>query len=119
MPLINCKGELEFKWSKYCVLFSNENESDNDNNNNANNIMFTITDTKLSVPVVTLSARDNQKLSKILSKVFEGSLYCNEYKIKSENKNTTYEFRYFLKSNFAGVNILFVLVYTNEGDNVK
>ena len=55
----------------------------------ANNIIFTIKDTKLDVPVVTLSARDNQKLSKLLSKVFERSVYWNEYKTKSENKNTT------------------------------
>ena len=27
--------------------------------------------------------------------------------------------RYFLESYFAGVNRLFVLVYTNEGDNYK
>ena len=67
-----------------------ENQSDNDNNNNnANNITFTIKDTKLYVLFVNLSARDNQKLSKHLSKGFERSVYWNEYKTKSENKNTT------------------------------
>ena len=34
-------------------------------------------------------------------------------------KNTTNEYRYFLESNFVGVDILFVLVYTNTDDNVK
>ena len=43
----------------------------------------------------------------------------NEYKAKSENKNTTDAFRYFLESNFVGVNRLLVLVYTNESDNAK
>ena len=58
-------------------------------NTNANpNIIFTIKDTKLHVPVVTLSARQNKKLSKLLSKRFERSNYWNEYKTKSENKNT-------------------------------
>ena len=58
-------------------------------NTNANpNIIFTIKDTKLYVPVVTLSARQNKKLSKLLSKRFERSDYWNEYKTKSENKNT-------------------------------
>ena len=33
-----------------------------------NNIIFTIKDTKLYVPVVTLSVKRNQKLSKLLSK---------------------------------------------------
>ena len=62
----------------------------NDNTNaNSNNIVFTIKDTTLYVPIVTLSVRGNQKLSKLLSKGFERSVYWNEYKTKSENKNTT------------------------------
>ena len=40
-------------------------------------------------------------------------VYWNEYKAKSKTKTTTIEFRYFLKSNFVGVNILFVLVHQN------
>ena len=72
---------------------------------------------KLHVPVVTLSAKDNQKLSKMLSKGCERSIYWNERKTKSENKNTTNEYRYFLKSNFVGVNRLFVLVNSNQGNN--
>ena len=58
---------------------------------NSNNIIFTIEDTKLYVPVVTLSAKDNQKLSKCFSKGFERSIYWNESKTKSEMKNTTNE----------------------------
>ena len=74
---------------------------------------------KLYVPAVTLSARDNQKLSKLLSKGFERSVYWKEYKAKSDNKNTTNKFRYIFESNFVGVNRLFVLVYTNKGSNAK
>ena len=59
MPLINCKVELKLKWTKYFVL----SEASADNvNNDSNNIIFTIKDSKLYVPVLTLSARDNQKL---------------------------------------------------------
>ena len=83
-------------------------------NNDYNNIIFTIKGTKLYVPEVTLSARDNQKLSELLSKGFERSVYWNEYKRKRDNKNTKNEFRYFLESIFVGVNRLFVLVYTNN-----
>ena len=94
--------------------------TDNANgNDDDNNIIFTIKDTKLYVPVVTLSARDNQKLSKLLSEEFERSVYWNEDKTKSDNKNTTNEFRFFLKSNFVDVNRLFVLVYTNQGTASK
>ena len=76
----------------------------NNTNANPNNIIFTIKDTKLHVPVVTLSARDNQKLSKLLRKLFERSVYWNKYKTKSENKNTANEYRYFLELNYVGVN---------------
>ena len=47
----------------------------NDNANANSNIIFTIKDTQLYVPVVTLSAKDNQKLSKLLSEEFERSVY--------------------------------------------
>ena len=59
MPLINCKVELKFRWTKHCVLSVSGTEMlmlFHDNN-----IIFTIKDTKLYVPVVTLSAKDNQK----------------------------------------------------------
>ena len=67
LPLINCKIELKLKWTKYCVLSVNGNDNVNDNDN-ANNIIFTIKDPKLYLPVVNLPARDNQELSKLLSK---------------------------------------------------
>ena len=92
---------------------------DNVNNRNPNNIIFTVKDTKLYVPPVTLSVRDNKKLSKYLSKGFERSVYLNKHKTKFDNKNTINEFRYFLESNVVGVNRLFVLVYTNHGYNSK
>ena len=68
MPLVNYK-ELKLKWTKYCVLSTAGNE--NENNNDNGNIIFTIKEAKLYAPVVILSARDNQKLSKRLSKGFE------------------------------------------------
>ena len=117
MQLINCKVESKLKWTKYCVL--SWAGADNANNIDPNNIISTIKDTKLYVLVVTLSARDNQKPSKLLSIEFERSVYWNKYKTKSDDKNMANEFRYFLKSNFVGGNRLFVLVYTNEGRNAK
>ena len=86
--MINCKIELKLKWTKYCVFSAAGNESINDNDN-VDNIIFTIKSTKLYVPVVTLSAKEKQKSSKLLSKGFERSVYWNEYKTKCENKNTT------------------------------
>ena len=43
MPLINCKVELSLKWYENCILSSAETAA-----------TFTITDTKLYVPIVTL-----------------------------------------------------------------
>ena len=82
MPLINCKVELKLRQRKHCVF--SVAGTDNVNGNNDDNIIFAIKDTKLYVPVITLSVRDNQNLSKLLSKEFESSIYWNEYKTKSE-----------------------------------
>ena len=75
MPLIDCKEELKLKWEKYYVLSAVG--SDN-TNANTNNIIFTIKNTKLYVPVVTLLAKGDQKLSKLLGKISKRSVYWNE-----------------------------------------
>ena len=79
MLLINCKVELSLKWNENCMLFSKEGNS-----------VFAITDTKLYVPIVTLSAEDNVKLSKLLGEGFKRSIYWNKYKVipnKTYNAN--------------------------------
>ena len=48
MPLINCEVNLELAWSKDCVITNSTGE-----------VKFQITETKLYVPVVTLSTQDN------------------------------------------------------------
>ena len=106
MPLINCKVELKLKWTKYCVLSVAGNENDINNNDNANNIIFTIKDLKSYVPVLTLSARDNQKNQFIGTNIKQTVRINNKY-------------RYVLKSNFVRVNRLFLLIYTNHGNNTK
>ena len=75
MPLINCKVKLKLRWTKHCVLASTAVKIDNAD---SNDIIFTIKHAKLYVHVVTLSAKDNQKWSKLLSKGFERSVYWNE-----------------------------------------
>ena len=51
MPLINCEVNLELTWSRDCVITNYTGEG-----------KFAITETKLYVPVVTLSTQDNAKL---------------------------------------------------------
>ena len=69
IPLINCKVELSLNWIERCLLTV------------ANTTIFEITDAKLYVPIVTLSAEDNAKLSKLLSQGFKRTVYWNEYKV--------------------------------------
>ena len=42
---------------------------------------FKITDAKLYVPIVTLSAEDNVNLSKLLGDGFKRPIYWNKYKV--------------------------------------
>ena len=46
-----------------------------DDKNKDDKIIFTIKDTNLYVPVISLAARDNKKLLKLLSEGFERSVY--------------------------------------------
>ena len=45
------------------------------------NLTFTITNAKLYVPIVTLSAEDHAKLSKLISEGFKRPVYWNKYKL--------------------------------------
>ena len=70
MPLINCNVELSLDWSENCILSTGGETA-----------MFTITHTTLYVPVVTLLAKDNAKISKLFSEGFKTSVYWNKYKV--------------------------------------
>ena len=113
IPLINPKAESKLRWANQYVLSIASTANANDKNND-NGVIFAIKDTKLYISLVTLSARDNQKLSKRLSKGSERPVYWNEYKTKFDNKNATNKFIFLLESKFDGNNRLFVLVYSNE-----
>ena len=62
---------MKTREDKYCVLPLSVNDNEIDNADNANRIIFTNKDTNLYVPVVTLLAKDNQIVSKLLSKGYE------------------------------------------------
>ena len=73
---------------------------------------FVITDTKLHVPIVTLSNKDSANLAKQLNDGFERSVYWNSYETKPakviEQGKNLYEL---LNASFQGVKRLFVLAY--------
>ena len=119
MPLINCKVELSLKWIENCVLTTAEIGANADATG-ADSATLEVTDVRLYVPVVTLSAEDNVKLVKQLNEGFKRPVYWNKYKV-IDNKvveNAEKHIRELLDSSYQGVKRLFVLVYDNTaGDN--
>ena len=68
MPLVNCKIDLELTWHKDCMISSV-------NAAGGQLVSFMITNNKLYVPVVTLSTKDNNNLTKQLSEGFKRTIY--------------------------------------------
>ena len=114
MHLINCKIKLNLTWKKECVL-----STDNDAADAANNPVFIINDTKLYVPVVTLSKEDNKDFIDQQNKGFQRSIYWNEYKTKEQNEDADNSvFKYInLDPSFQGINRLFVMAYSRANNN--
>ena len=102
MPLINCKIKLNLTWKKECVLSTD-----------VGNAVVIINETKMYVPVVTLSKEDNKDFIEQQNKGFQRSIYWNEYKTKEINENADANvFKYInLDPSFQGVNRLFVMAY--------
>ena len=79
----------------------------------AGEAVFIINDTKLYVPVVTLSKEDNKDFIEQQNKGFQRSIYWNKYKTKQINEDADANvFKYItLDPSFEGVNRLFVMAY--------
>ena len=71
MPLINCEVNLILTWSSTCVIVSTNNANQGGT--------FTITNTRLYVPVVTLSTQENAKLLQQLKSGFKRAINWNKY----------------------------------------
>ena len=86
IPLINCEVELILTWFKNCILI-NKSTRDIDYNadpivyeiNHPENAIFQITDTKLYVPVVSLSKENDIKLLEQLKSGFKRTIKWNKY----------------------------------------
>ena len=102
MALINCKIKLILAWKKECILSTGVGEA-----------VFIINDTKVYVPVVTLSKEDKKDFIEQQNKGFQRSIYWNEYKTKEISENADANvFKYInLDPSFQGVNRLFVMAY--------
>ena len=106
LPLINCEVILILKWCANCVIVSS---------NVANqNATFAITDTKLYVPVVTLSTQDNAKLLQQLKSGFKRVINWNKYSSKPELLAKNPNLNNLIERSFQGVNRIFVLAFEND-----
>ena len=76
IPLINCEVYLILTWSSACVLIATVNPNQN--------AKFAITDTKLYVPVVTLSTQENTNFLQQLKSGFKKVINWNKYLSKPE-----------------------------------
>ena len=108
MPLINCEVNLILTWSSTCVLVAT-----NIPNQNAT---IAITDTKLYVPVVTLSTQENTKFLQQLKSGFKRVINRNKYLAKPELLAQNANLNHLVEPSFQGVNRLFVLAFENDDD---
>ena len=103
MPLINCEVNLILTWSKDCVITNSTGEG-----------KFAITETKLYVPVVILSTKDNEKLLQQLKSGFKKTVSWNKYESSIKTFAQNRYLNYFINPSFQGANRLFVLTFENE-----
>ena len=78
MPLNNCEINLILTWSKDCAITSAPGAT-----------KLKIIDTKLYLPIVTLSTQDNAKLLQQLKSGFRKTINLNKYeaKVSTERQN--------------------------------
>ena len=79
MPLINCEINFILTCSANCFIIVAPG------NNHVP--IFTMTDSKLYVPVVTLSTQDNAKILQQLKSDFKRAINWNKYQLKVQERN--------------------------------
>ena len=84
--------------------------------NNPTGATFKITDTKLLVPVVTLSTQNDNKLQEQLKRGFKRTIKWNKYRLEMFNETENKNLNYLTDPTFTKVNRLFVLPFENEDD---
>ena len=108
MSLINWEVNLILTWSKDFVITNSTREG-----------KFAITETKLYLPAVTLSTKDNAKLLQQLKLGFKRTINWNEYESSIKTFAQNRYLNYLINPSFQGVNRLFVLSFENEDDRTS
>ena len=118
IPLTNCEVKLILTWFKNCVLIDKlTRDADYRANpcvseiNNPEDAIFQITDTKLYVPVVTLSKENDIKLLEQLKSGFKRTIKWNKYRSQMTVQPQNNSLNYLIDPTFTNVNRLFVLSF--------
>ena len=111
MPLINCEVNLILTWSSNCVLIATavQNQA----------ATFEITDTKLYVPIVTLSTQENTKFLQQLKSGFKRVINLNKYLSKPELLAQNPNLNHLVETSFQGINRLFLLAFENDNNRIS
>ena len=111
MSLINCEVELILSWSKNCVIIYTDV---------ANQVpTFTITETNLYVPVVTLPTQHNAKLLLQLKSGFKRTISRDKYLPKPELLARNANLNHLIQPSFLGVNRLLVLAFEDDAQRTS
>ena len=103
MPFANCEVNLILTWSSTCVITNSTGAG-----------RFSVTDSKLYVPVVTLSTQDNAKLHQQLKSGFKRAINWNKYRSDPKTYAQNQHLNHLVDPTFYRVNRLFVLFYENK-----
>ena len=95
-------------WSSFCVISNSTGEG-----------AFEITNTKLYVPVVTLSTQDNSELFQQLKSGFKRVVNYNKYLSKPELLARNRNLNYLVEPSFHGGNRLFILAFENDTQRIS
>ena len=83
------------------------------------NATFQITDTKLYVPMVTLSTEDDNNFLEQLKSGFKRTIKWNKYRSEMTNQAKTNHLNHLIDPTFTKVNRLFVLSFENGEDKTS
>ena len=119
IPVINC--EVILTWSKNCVLADMaERNAGNKNDPPAivapTGLEFRIKDTKLYVPVVSLSKENDIKLSEQLKSGFKRTIKWNKYRSQMTVQSNNNNLNYLIDPTFTNFNRLFVLSFQRTAE---
>ena len=109
--LINCEINIYINWFEKCVIVATAIADQG--------ATLSITDTKLSFSLLTLSSQDNAKLVEQLKSGFKRTINWNKYQPKISTERQNQYLDYLIVSSFQGVNRLLVLSFEDEAQRTS